>query len=170
MIIFAEYAKANKPKKKTLPSGSVTFSESTKIDGQRVVIVANHHPRADAKDVWTVTLLIGADRAAKKQMRLKADFPSKYENKGTGGIGLKGLYWARRQLDLFQWKDPKAIVVIVPSDERRFNIYARTLTKIGFIVGEYGGEKALFRTPEQFKKHLTPYWRQLHDQRSRDRG
>jgi hypothetical protein len=125
--------------------GSAAYdSVATKIDGQRVVMTFMHDEETDAANIWSVALLVGATRKAKKAVRERGSWGSRYDGRSTGRVGLKALIWAREQIDLFQRELPEAIVVVGATDEKRARAY-RALSRYGFKAGRYEGQAVMFR-------------------------
>ncbi len=129
---------------------NVVISDSTRIDGQRVVIAFFHSDNYDAPNTWYTAFLVGATRAAKKDLRRRATWDdAAYSGKSTGRSGLKALMWAARKIDEFQTRVPEAYVVVGAHDERRASAYT-WLERRGFRSGYYRDERVLYRTPDDF--------------------
>jgi hypothetical protein len=138
--------------------GETYDSVATKIDGQRVVLTFFRSDEDDAPDVWNVALLVGATRKEKKSVRLRAEWVGPESGRGRGRVGLKALVWAKKQIDIFQEDYPDATVVVGADDDRRARAY-NALTRAGFHLGRYAGERVLFRGPSSGRKHGRSDWR-----------
>lgn len=136
-------AKPNKWVSRGKEGGSQVISESTKIDGQRVVLSFFRNDD-DAPGVWNAALLVGATRKAKDQMRRDASWKGQYDLRTTGKSGLKALNWASHKLDEFQKKYPGAGIFLEGTDEQRVKVYNR-LKRKGFFSAQYAGLPGLYR-------------------------
>jgi len=120
------------------PEGEkLIYSVATKIAGQRVVLVLEHYKTdvpsllTNAKNEWDVLLFVGATRKIKKMIRGQAHWADRHDTRLTGKSGLSPLLWARKQIDIFQWLHPEAIISVVGTDDKRNRAYM-ALTRYGF--------------------------------------
>ena len=62
------------------------------------------------------------------------DINDKNENKSTGNIGVQGFYYFKKQFikDFKKYKKKGYEFWVTASDEKRFNVYYRFLSKYGF--------------------------------------